>query len=288
MILFICGSIEPGKSGVGDYTLILARKIVSQTGIACSILALNDSHVNNVCNTKDIIDPRISVTRIPSTGKGFKQWKSITQSIIDQQAPTWISLQYVGYAYNRYGLASPITKLLKSLKTNSKLHIMFHELWEGFGVNDNFKSKLRGAVQKQSLKRLLKSQKPAACHTQNHFYLRQLKSLHLQADYLPLFGNIKVNSPNPSQAWEIVSKKSELLIDPKLRKDYIVFSFFGSIYPNWPKDVFVEEIKKLIQKCGKQIILLSLGKLGRTRVEWEWLRYNCPKRSQMRRTWFSE
>ena len=44
-ILFICGSAEPGKDGVGDYTRRLCGELL-RTGHRTRILALCDNHAS--------------------------------------------------------------------------------------------------------------------------------------------------------------------------------------------------------------------------------------------------
>ena len=43
-IIFLCGSLEPGRDGVGDYVLLLSGELVRQ-GHQASIIALNDVYL---------------------------------------------------------------------------------------------------------------------------------------------------------------------------------------------------------------------------------------------------
>jgi hypothetical protein len=271
-ILYICGCAEPGKSGVGDYTVMLAREICRLTESQARIVALNDEWTQEIEHNEDRLNPDILIHRLPASAKSFQFWLSHVQAIVDTFQPDWISLQYVGYAYNKYGIPNSITRLLKKLTNQAKLHIMFHELWEGFGVNESFKQHLRGRVQKLFVEQMLTSVIPEVCHTQNHFYLKQLRLLVHDAKYLPLFGNIDVKEANHDAAVSILSKNTEGALNSENRSDSIIFAFFGSIYPNWPKQAFADQILALARDTEKSVILLSIGNLGATREEWEWVK----------------
>ena len=269
-ILFLCGSLEPGKSGVGDYTRTLAQELLRLYGIQSMILALNDGSVNERTESDRNKTPSVPEIRLPQGSE--KNWRKETDKIIQDFAPDWVSLQYVGYSYNTYGCGYPITRLLETLPKTIKLHIMFHELWEGFGVNDSLKVRVRGFLQKRSVKKLVSTSKPSIIHTQNAFYVKQLRKLGTDAKYLPLFGNIPIATKDTNRALALIQKTGTISATQAERHRYLVFIFFGSIYPSWPGEELMNYVHGALPNLEKRVLFLSIGKLGAQRGNWDSLR----------------
>ena len=65
-ICFICGSLEPGKDGVGDYSRRLAGELI-RLGHQASIISINDSFVASIDEVFQMDeDTCISCLRIPA------------------------------------------------------------------------------------------------------------------------------------------------------------------------------------------------------------------------------
>ena len=74
-LVFICGSLEPGKDGVGDYVYILARELID-LGHTCLLIALNDQFLETSSNSKSNLfqfAENITATRRVLL-KGLKQY----------------------------------------------------------------------------------------------------------------------------------------------------------------------------------------------------------------------
>src|SRR5690554_2861963 len=102
-LLFICGSLEPGRDGVGDYTMRLAVALIKK-GNSVYVVALNDPHVNNIVygvQYKDGVEG--SVLRIPLKFGDRVRYLKVFQLISDFR-PDLISLQFVLYSFHRKGL----------------------------------------------------------------------------------------------------------------------------------------------------------------------------------------
>ncbi len=129
-IIFICGCIEPGKDGVGDYTRRLGCELIRQ-GISVGVLALHDCFVNTDQKEDQISDhTTISVYRLPHTFSHAKKTFS-AKTWVEQNNPDWLSVQFVPYAYNDKGIPFRLANQLKEIGGERKWHIMFHELWLG-------------------------------------------------------------------------------------------------------------------------------------------------------------
>lgn len=185
-ILFLCGSLEPGKDGVGDYTRRLSGALLRK-GHDAQIISLCDKHVDAVVSeTQEIEATQVSVHRIPRKTSYHKRVR-ITKEIIDKNKPDWISLQYVPNSFNPKGLPFWLLWFLKQFNGKYKRHIMFHELARP--GKSNLKKAIR-TVQLALLKQLVFKLEPNVVHTHIPYYLSILKKLKINAKPLPLFSNI--------------------------------------------------------------------------------------------------
>src|SRR5580658_8592732 len=147
VILFLTGSLEPGKDGVGDYTRLLARECVRQNH-SCRLVALNDPHVAAPVESEECSDgPPIAILRLPSAMAWSKRIE-LAQAFKAQQPPEWISLQFVSYAFDPKGLVRNLPRHLQPLVAGSHLHIMFHELWIGSDSSEPLKDRVVGQIQR--------------------------------------------------------------------------------------------------------------------------------------------
>ena len=129
-ILFITPSLEPGKDGVGDYTLRLAGALWEK-GIHVFCISLADRYVP----PKTELDFRAPFVKSDALGilrlSADIPWKKrilILQAIIDDFCPDWVSLQYVPYGFDQRGLPFGLPKRLSLLRGDFQWHLMFHEL----------------------------------------------------------------------------------------------------------------------------------------------------------------
>ena len=196
-ILFLCGSLEPGQDGVGDYTRRLAGEIIRQ-GHESLIIAINDYEVSEVLCADDFdLKQVIKTLRIPI----FLSWKKrieLIQIWIQEQNPDWISLQYVPFAFQNKGLPFLLAGQLKKISQGRKWHIMFHELW----VRDKaLKFRVLGALQKIIAERMIHKINASVIHTHLPLYHSDLTKFSNTVRKLPLFSNfIKPSVPmNPDK-----------------------------------------------------------------------------------------
>lgn len=80
-IQFLCGSLEPGRDGVGDYTRRLAGELIRQ-GNDVSIIALNDRFVKEITDLEQGFEgENIPVLRLPSILKSNIRFSAAKQYI---------------------------------------------------------------------------------------------------------------------------------------------------------------------------------------------------------------
>lgn len=248
-ILFLCGSAEPGKDGVGDYTRRLCGEL-NRKGHQAQILSLCDKQATGFITQTQLIEKTaVTVRRIP-IASSIIQRLAWAQEVLSEEVPDWISLQFVPFSYDPKGLPFWLSEFLKGLKGRHRWHIMFHELWVGIEKEAPFKYKLLGLLQKQLIQKIKKSVKPTVVHTQAKIYQYYLSKIIITAEYLPLFGNVSVSS--------IKKEDSEALI----------FAVFATIHDNAPFDDFILDLKEKLQLINKKIKFIFIGHHAELLVNW--------------------
>lgn len=193
-ILFICGSVEPGYDGVGDYIKCLSAEIIKM-GHQAAILSINDRFIQkSYVGSEQIEAAAIPLLRIPkleileSQILLVKQW-------INSIEPDLISLQFVPFAFHNKGLRSGLCKYLRKIGGKRKWHIMFHELWLSRTKDAPLKHKLLSHFQQWQVRQLFLTLKPVVTHTHLPYYQSKLQMGSCEIKPLPLFSNIPPVSP---------------------------------------------------------------------------------------------
>jgi hypothetical protein len=258
-IAFICGSLEPGYDGVGDYTRRLAGELKRQ-GNQIYLISLNEKKLESVFlqEEQETEGSEISVLRI-SGGISYRKRFLIAKRWIDTISPDWLSLQYVPFSFHPKGAHFFFGKFLRRLGRHRKWHIMFHELWTGMDEESSKKHYWLGKIHRLLIKSLIRSMKPSVIHTQTHVYLEKLGKLGYKAYYLPLFSNIPFFEPGT------ISKSEDKYIDQEKK---LLFVLFGGIHGNAPVAQLASDLV-LYEKANKtRIILVIIGRSGPMQKQW--------------------
>jgi len=246
-LVFICGSLEEGRDGVGDYTRRLACGFVKK-GFCVLVLALNDRYVTPHC-CHSITPPHLLLSQAYSCVRYSDKtpWHaraSHLNSLLSESAPDWVSLQYVPYSYSKYGLPWKFTFWLLFLSGGFNWHIMFHELW--IGGKRNPKRILIGLIQKTLIKATLLITKPCVVHSTIEPYVNRLRRLGTSASILPLHSNID-HSKGMTIGTRQLSSWS--------------FIFFGSLDSQWSSEPFFHYAERARQAAGIQkCLFIRVGK----------------------------
>ncbi|MFZ0489882.1 MAG: hypothetical protein WBV11_14935 [Salegentibacter sp.] len=184
--VFICGSLEPGRDGVGDYSRRLAAALI-QRGAQVALLAFNDSYIDGISLTEQVQGefhiPVLRIGKDESAGKRISEAKKW----IDQWDPEWLSLQFVPYAFHKKGLPWRLGKQMRKIGRGRKWHIMFHELWVEAG---DARKQIVALLQRAIIKSLVSKLDPLIAHTNLPIYRARLAEAGIEAGKLPLFSNI--------------------------------------------------------------------------------------------------
>ncbi len=253
-IVFICGSFEAGRDGVGDYTRKLAEALISK-GHNVGIIALNDQYITEVFEgIPQSGDLNIRIIRLPSIWPSKKRWHR-AGLWVDEINPEWISIQFVPFAFHSKGLSFGLGKSLAKIGHGRRWHIMVHELWVGMNEEASLKFVLWGSLQKRLIRNLFKTLKPSLIHTQSILYEKEIQKIGLRATLLPLFGNIPMRPVAPKK------------IDNESKN--ISFVLFGGIHPEAPVKELINELKLYSVSNGIGIEIITIGRCGKEQFIWE-------------------
>ena len=241
-ILFICGSFERGKDGVGDYTRKLAAEAI-RNGNICEIIALMDKFIQIETEENQFENEiSIKVLRLPFI-HGLKKNGAKTVKWISNRKIDWISLQYVPFSFDKRGIHIGLTDIIYKLKFKSKLHIMVHELWVGRGKEISTKQNLLSIVQEKLINQFLKSVKPDLVHTHLPIFKLYLSRIGISSLPLNIFSNI-------NQFTESAFEISE---------SFFVMAFFSQIEMSEKIIVFVNDLCKKLKTRSLYCKLLIIG-----------------------------
>lgn len=256
-ILFLCGSLEPGQDGVGDYTRRLAGECIRQ-GHQAQIIALNERHLAEDPKTawqtkgeQDDYGTFVEVWRWPNC-IGWAKRGDALREILSEEKPDVVSIQFVPYSYNIKGLPFGFVWVIRRLAKEVQVQwqVMFHELW--IGRQHSPLGCFIGPIQKRLCLALPKKLPSPIIHTHLTQYIGQLSAGGLAPQRLPLFGNIPVfpgaDIKNPP---------------PNLPEDAIVFLHFGTFSPQMdclrtPLQSLLDEFSDKRNKCH----FVSIGSAG--------------------------
>jgi hypothetical protein len=252
-IVFLCGSLEFGRDGVGDYVRRLAGELIKQ-GHQIAAVALNDEYlVEKFIGIQSLEAIELSVLRVPSIWSAKDRFEH-AKAWIDKINPDLLSLQFVIFAFHPKGLPFNLSKLLSRLGGSRKWHIMFHELWVGMAINDTFKRNLLGEIQKVLIKTLIKELNPKLIHTQCDLFLGKLNQEGVSAKKLPLFSNIKVYSVN--------SVEDHILSHPLDNAPAFKFVLFGGLHPESKLHELISALKFFCKSHDRSFEFWYLGRNG--------------------------
>ena len=250
-IVFVCGTLELGKDGVGDYTRRLAGEMI-RLGHEAAIVALHDKYATEIfIGFQHDDETSVPVLRIPAA-TGNKSLLVNTTTFTNRLNPDWISLQYVAFSFHSKGLHVGLSYFLKKIGAGRKWHIMFHEIWVGEERGAKWKFILLGFLQRGFINYLLKNLSIKKIHTNSKFYKELLERHNINSELLPLFSNL--NKSNPS----IDLKSYPFFLDEK----EFIFIVFGTIHQTDSLFELLNEIKLFESQSNETIKLFFVGKNG--------------------------
>lgn len=257
--VFINSSAEPGRDGIGDYTLSLAAALQA-LGHSVLVVALRDKWLANPTDaiTGENADG-VSLERLPEC---IPLSERIERAAARMKAfrSDWASFQMACYGYHSKGLLFGLNRQLPKLAAAcGNWHMFFHELWIGGRL---WKHRLVGALQRHSIKRCIRILQPKVVHTNTPVFRALLKTIGTEASLLPLAGSIPVN-PDPGTDWFLeVLGQPGVPVEAAKRGEHLVGGFFGALYPGWEPEPFFSSLRTVARKTGQKVSILAVGRMG--------------------------
>jgi len=244
-ILFICGTLAPGRDGVGDYTRALAAELGGM-GQEVFLVATHDRVATDVeRSAQQQGDREVAVLRIPYGATNRQRMTELGQ-VVAEFSPAWISLQYVPYSYNNYGLPLPFARALSRLHFSGCWHVMFHELWIDQRGLRSPKDTVISGLQRLVVLMLDRNLRPAVCHTHVPEYRDKLAGIGVSARPLPLFANV---APVPTEYGGQ---------GPATDKGYRL-GFFSQMKMKPGVIAFIAELKEWLETQGRTLEIRLIG-----------------------------
>lgn len=267
-IVCIVGCLEPGHDGVGDYTHRLAR-LLFHKGHSCLLIALKDPFVSK---------PIVHSPKTPNTPYTTLRFQDVRNSkrylseTIHSFQPDCISLQFVPYAFHKYGLPLYLANLLKPFSKQYSFHVLMHEIWIGFEAASSLKHRLIGKLQRLCIQSIFRALQPKVIHTHTRIYKDYLQALHPRVGLVPLFSAIPYSGYENSLATclKLLSQKG-LALSSQHRSSYWIGAFFGALYPEWPPEPLLQMLARTSHTHQKRLIILHFGHIGRGAPLWQQL-----------------
>ena len=239
-ILFICGSLEPDKDGVGDYVWKLATSLLKR-GFSCTCVSLSDEFVTPKTFISELTDFPSEITRYRiSASSSWREKLKLLNKIAVKEKPSFISFHYGPYTYSSRGVPIRLVNWLPKLNYKCKWQLMLHELW----VDPSLKTSnyLLSPVQSLLLKTFVDRISPSIVNTTNTYYVRQLLRIGVKSKKIPIFSNINY------------------IKAPTITRDtsWWNFLFFGSIHPEWEHECLLDAINLARIKSNISICCFTL------------------------------
>ena len=259
--VFICPAQEPGRSGVGDYTLRLAQAL-REDGVRC--------HTVSLCETGG----RDARAEGADAGESLRllaaeSWESRVQRLqhyIADVGPSLVSLQFVTYGYHPKGLPFGLARRLVKACHGARFELMFHELWCG-GRGARLRDRVYGFLQRRMIRDMVRQLKPAVIHTHATPYLEALRGEGWNVLQLPLFSNIRMVEPWSREEFASWLANRSAIQDAAART---IFCLFGSLHPEWQPASLLPLLREHLELSGRKGLLLSIGRRGGDGV-WKFL-----------------
>lgn len=250
-ILFFCGSLEPGRDGVGDYTRRLAAACAAR-GHTCTVIALHDPAAGRMI---DLSDDAVRLIRLPA-GEPWPDRLATARQHLERLAPDWVSWQLVAQGFHPRGfLPSDLLQAAAGLR-GTRCHVMLHELWLGLEVGSGWRAGTIGWLQQRSVLCLLDQLDPDCVSTSNPAYQQALAREGFAAGVLGLFGNVPVAPDLPERNRLLGRWLSDGGAWP------LVVVTFGTLHPQWQPAATADWLNATAWRLHRRPVLLALGRTG--------------------------
>lgn len=149
--LFISNNFPPVVDGVGDYTYFFSSLLMErghQVAVLCHQRVSGNLHSESVNIVSDVlyIDQK-KINVFPTVKSWGSSWRKYLRNAIQIFNPDIVNLQYVPFAFHRFGI--PVSLLLLPFSiSKKKLIVTFHEVAVRDYLNGKWKSFMISVIQR--------------------------------------------------------------------------------------------------------------------------------------------
>lgn len=251
-IVFVVGSFDPGRDGVGDYVAGCCRELQAR-GHSASVLALNDRFTHQAAEARGDRSFDAALRLPASSPWGFRIEQA--REFVLRREPDVLSLQFVPFAFESRGLPWRLRNILAQISAGRDWHVMCHELWIDRTFPLPLKQRILGRLQKPIIAGLFRQLKPRLVHTQIELYRSMLSRMHVESELLPLHGNIPVSCASAEARSWLLEQLGES------HDEAFLAGFFGDLLPTLDTQA-LEEFVSEMNLSGKKLCILSGGRLS--------------------------
>ena len=261
-VFLICGCLEPGRDGVGDYTRRLAAELAGM-GVRCGLASWLDPYVHDPL--MEHTDQDQPVLRLPASGAG----RPLLRKAVERAGATVLSLQFVPFSFDPRGVVSGLDRELRGALPDLPWQVMVHEPWSDGGRGGALRRMAVTWVQRRATLTLLKRLRPVAVHTSNARYAALLSRGGVRARTLPLFGNIPPTAAPDPDAFDRLLAAAGAEDPPPGPRPFTV-GVFGTLHPEWDPAPAAADLANAAAHKRRPLRLVSVGNMGvRGRPAWD-------------------
>ncbi len=187
-IAFLSETLEPGRSGVGDYSWRLGAALQAR-GHTVKVVGFADRHLEaREEGVRHVTCEEISYSRLPLTISSNLRWRMLID-LLEAWKPDWTSLQFVPFSFHSKGMVKR-SRFPFSGRFGGAHHLMMHETWIGQHPGAKILDRLLGLMQRRDCLTAIREWNPQSMHTSCSIYAEQLGKQGCHAEILPMFGTI--------------------------------------------------------------------------------------------------
>jgi hypothetical protein len=255
-VVLICTSVEPGRDGVGDYSVRLASALMSQ-GHQVLVIAERDSAVSA---QEPVHGERenVRVLRLPGRASNEDRGRWLAQALA-AFSPDWIVLQFVCWGFADAGILDPPPTALIAALSGWRVAIYCHELWLGLERGASLRHRWWGRRQRISILRFLVLLRPRVVLTSNPAYRDVLQRHDWSAQIVPLFSNIPVHAGASAKLLALLEQRAGRPLWGT-RSDVVMLAVFGSVWREWRPEAALRWLTGEAQRRSRRVLLVSAGR----------------------------
>ena len=244
-VAIICSCAEPGRDGVGDYSVRLGAALLAE-GHQALVIAERDVVEQPVDEERD----SIRVLRLPARSPDAARARALADAL-ESFEPDWVIVQFVCWGFADRGVLDPPPAAFIAALAGRRIAIYCHELWLGLERGASLRHRWWGRSQRRTILQFFSELQPELVMTSNAAYARVLEHFGRNAQIVPLFSNIPVRHEGRAKFLSLLERP---------RGDAVMVAVFGSVYAEWQPHAALRWIGAEAQRRNRGVLLVIGGR----------------------------